>query len=424
MANGLWWLPSLVVFGVTAAIVAVIVLAVRARRRRGIGSGAREPDRLDRQANLMLVRADDAVTAGEEELGFALAQFGEQTTADFTVKLREARSELTEAFRLKQSLEDAVPDSDRERRERTKRIIALSESASARLDEQQRRFDGMRTRERHAPEALARLRAAISGVRSRLPDASAAVEALRRRYAAGALNSIDQNIDRATRFVQDAASNADAAAGRATATAPPSAGDLVGVGEERLRSAVSLLDAIVRLEESLAATARTLDELVAETRRELAEARALRDRHEVPEAGTELNAAIAHAETTLAAVTASTRMPDPVADVERLREANAALDTAFAEARSGQQRIENARAALDGAMRIARSQIQVARDVIGGNRGRVGADARTRLAEAERQLMLAEATADPVEALDTARRATRHANDAEALAHYDAGARF
>jgi hypothetical protein len=51
----------------------------------------------------------------------------------------------------------------------------------------------------------------------------------------------------------------------------------------------------------------------------------------------------------------------------------------------------------------------------------VGAAARTRLAEAERQLSVAEAEAEtePVTALDTARRAMTHATDADALARFD-----
>jgi hypothetical protein len=58
------------------------------------------------------------------------------------------------------------------------------------------------------------------------------------------------------------------------------------------------------------------------------------------------------------------------------------------------------------------------RDLIGSRGGSVSA--RTRLAEAERQLMLAQAAADsdPVEALDAVRRAVTHARDADALARY------
>ena len=87
-----------------------------------------------------------------------------------------------------------------------------------------------------------------------------------------------------------------------------------------------------------------------------------------------------------------------------------------AAARNQQQRLEGARGALAGALLSARTQIAAARELIGSRRS--GVSARARLAEAERQLLLAENEADPVEALDAARRAQTHARDADALARY------
>ena len=72
-----------------------------------------------------------------------------------------------------------------------------------------------------------------------------------------------------------------------------------------------------------------------------------------------------------------------------------------------------------GALVAARSQLAVTRDFISARRGSVGAEARTRLAEAERLLTLAEAEADPLLALDTARSSASYSRDADALARYD-----
>ena len=75
---------------------------------------------------------------------------------------------------------------------------------------------------------------------------------------------------------------------------------------------------------------------------------------------------------------------DPFAQLSRLREANAGLDAAIAAARERAARpippLEHVRHAIDDADR----QLAVARDVIAGHRGWIGADARTRLAESER----------------------------------------
>ncbi|WP_249934623.1 hypothetical protein [Microbacterium ulmi] len=49
---------------------------------------------------------------------------------------------------------------------------------------------------------------------------------------------------------------------------------------------------------------------------------------------------------------------------------------------------------------------------------RTSADARVRLVSAQRELAIARQAQDPVDALDAARRAIRHAEDAKALADY------
>ena len=109
-----------------------------------------------------------------------------------------------------------------------------------------------------------------------------------------------------------------------------------------------------------------------------------------------------------------------------LREANAALDTAVTTARERAARPippeSHVRHAIDDADR----QLGVARSVISGHRGWIGADARTRLAEAERiRLDLAALSAQPIgeddreQALADARRCGQLAAEALQLAQRD-----
>ena len=93
-----------------------------------------------------------------------------------------------------------------------------------------------------------------------------------------------------------------------------------------------------------------------------------------------------------------------------------ALEIAVAAARNQQRRLDGARAALAGALVSAHAQLSAASDYIGAHGG--GAGARTRLAEGERELLIARNESDPVAALDAARRAQTHARDADALARY------
>src|SRR5690554_4310046 len=124
--------------GVTVTIVLTVLLVLGfwmlARRNRR-GNAHAVTSQLERQqhANILLVRLDEAVIAGEQELDFAVAQFGAQQTRDYAAALSSARGALQEAFRLQQALDDAKPDTERERREWTSRIMALCENAQAAL---------------------------------------------------------------------------------------------------------------------------------------------------------------------------------------------------------------------------------------------------------------------------------------------------
>jgi len=110
---------------------------------------------------------------------------------------------------------------------------------------------------------------------------------------------------------------------------------------------------------------------------------------------------------------AARRPTAAVTAIARLRDR---LDLAVGDARTAQQRLKGARSALPGALAAARDQIARAEPRMPA----AGADARVRLGSAQRELAAARGAANPVDALDAARRALRHAEDAVALADYDA----
>ncbi|HSP53833.1 MAG TPA: hypothetical protein VLO00_13135, partial [Cryobacterium sp.] len=307
-----------------------------------------------------------------------------------------------------------------ERRQWTEQIISLSDEAVTRLGAQTRVFDSRRGVERDAPLMLERLRRRLDRVADRVAAGTSSLSRLGRTYAAPALAPISGNVARAEAALDDARRAVDAAAARLAREATDPVGDQLLAAEQALHRAGTLLDAIELGEDQLhvgfASLARSLDAADLE----LAEVRALRDTHEETAARGELNRVIAEADRVVGELRHPTRLSDPAADQARLRTAMDGLDMIRSEARNRQLRLDNARGALTGALLAARSQITVTRDFISSNPGRVGAAARTRLAEAERQLSLASAEADPVSALDTARSAMTHATDADALARFDA----
>ena len=159
-------IPVLPIVGGVVVIGAGVFIFSRIRRRRtaGVGSpvsGQLTQGELDRRAAGLLVQLDDSIKTSEQELGFALAQFGEEATTDFSEALARARNKVAEAFRLRQRLDDSDPDSDDEKREWTTKIIALCEAADAELDAQADAFDELRALEKDAPRVTEQLRAGM-----------------------------------------------------------------------------------------------------------------------------------------------------------------------------------------------------------------------------------------------------------------------
>lgn len=398
------------------------MLARRNKRAALGGSPAASPAGKEleaaQRANIALVRADDAVRHADDELGFAVAQFGSSATADFSRALADARARVMEAFALQQKLDDHVPDTSTQRREWTARIVSLCESARTALDTEVRRFDELRQLDLNAPSNLAALRTRLDQLTRRATTADDELALLRRDFAPTALASVSDNVSEAQRAIaagQQCVEDAQRSIDDTATTSQSAAVAAISAGEDHAHRASHLLEAIDTLAGQLAAASTALEALLGSTRRAVAEAKRVRDRPADAAAGASVMAAVSQTEAALATLDPR----DPVAALDRLREANAALDAGLAGERNQRQRLEGAREALAGALVSARSQISATRDYIAARRGRVGGEARTRLAEAERLLAVAEAEADPVLALDTARSAASYARDADALARYD-----
>ena len=410
---------------VVTAVVVVGVLLVGGivllfRRRAGAQpSSASGLPALRTRANILLVRADEAVTAGEDELGFAEAQFGEARTAEFAATMADARARLAEAFRLQQALDDAVPESAQKKREWTLQIVALCEAAIAAVGGQDRDFSSLRSVEADSPARIAALRARLLSASSRLAPAADTVECLAAAYAPGLTEGTAGAVETASAALDSATDSLDEAEKRLSPSGVNTVAGLLEDAEGALQRALGALDRVDGVEARLAAATSALGDLVATTADDLAEARAERGSAPDAETGDAIIQAIARVEAARSAVTSPGADADPVRGLDDLSSAVAALDTALATARNQTQRLEHARAALAGTLVSADSQIAALRSLVADSGRRVGAEARTRLSEAERQLMLARAEADPVEALDAARRAVTHARDGDALAHYD-----
>jgi uncharacterized protein Yka (UPF0111/DUF47 family) len=129
---------------------------------------------------------DDALKTSEQELGFAVTQFGSATTADFEASLAEANTTVAQAFRICQKLDDSEPETDEQKRAMTIEIIELCERADESLDAQAEAFDQLRQLETNVPAAFAETAALMATASNRLPATEAAVATLTAKYAASA----------------------------------------------------------------------------------------------------------------------------------------------------------------------------------------------------------------------------------------------
>jgi chromosome segregation ATPase len=413
-------LGALSVAGLTVAALfaalTVFGLGILARRgRRGAVQGAGRS--LELEADGALLRLDDAVAASADEVAFATAQFGADRAQPFADALDAARKDLAEAFALKHRLEDASPESDTRRREWTRRIATLCERSTKQLEAHSREFSALRSAEADAPERLRRARQRHDQLSSRVLARRRAVDELAARFDASAVSGIRGSVAAAIEELTRAASHLTTA--EAGLGGPVTAvGDSLVEAERSLQRVDAKLAAAEDAERNLGQSTAELEQLTSRARTDLDEARARGASAPDADVADTITGAVAEVEEVLAVVAAPATRADPVRAVDRVQIALAHLDTALATARNQEQRMLHARQALEGALFSARSQIATARGAL-GERGRsAGTDARVRLAEAERELELAVRTADPVEALDAARRAATHARDADALARY------
>ncbi|MBY8877071.1 TPM domain-containing protein [Streptomyces sp. PLK6-54] len=396
-------------------------------RAPGGGRTAKQPTpltplpELDAQARQLLVATDDAVRTSQEDVGFAAAQFGDEAAKPFGEAVDYARGELTAAFRMRQRLDDAFPEDDDTRRQMLDEILSRCTQANRRLDAESEAFDRLRAMEANAAQVLEQAEQALAALPGRIAAAEDALGPLGRRYADSALEPVAGHPAEARDRMEFARTTLDQARA-ALATDRGRAAVFVRAAEGALDQSATLADSVTRREQELRAAEAALRDALAETGADLAEAHGLAG-GSAPGSTAGLQGLIARAEAVVTGVQQEMTAGryDPIAALRRVEEADAALDEALSGARDRDDAVRRARALLDQALLAARSEVAAARDIVTTHRGAIGSQARTRLAEAERRLRLAEASAvtDPAAALEHAHDADRLAREAQAFAGQD-----
>ncbi|WP_100810258.1 MULTISPECIES: hypothetical protein [unclassified Microbacterium] len=371
---------------------------------------------LARRAGRALVEADERIRVTADELDFANAELGEGATKDLRAALDAVRHHLAEAFHLNQLNHDEIPDTPEELRERHARITQLCEWAENLLDEKTQTLAEQIAKVRRAPEILAQVRSDAVRLRERLPQARTTVARLADRYAPSALQQIDRAPDEAEQLLSFAEHSADISERRREASRREEAMLALETATEAVRRAATLLDGVDDFEIEALRAESTLADVIADSRGDVI---AARDAPATPQ----VTAALSALQSALSALPPANTKVDPFAQLSHLREANTALDVAVDKARERAAKPLPTPAQVRHATDDADRQIAVARNVIAGHRGWIGADARTRLAEAERtRADMAGLPGDEdsrEDAFQLARRSAQLASEALQLAQRD-----
>ncbi|QNA92339.1 TPM domain-containing protein [Microbacterium sp. Se63.02b] len=269
----------------------IIALVRRSRRNAEVrrrGAMPEKPDpadpfstltdqQVETQAGLALVQADDAITSSKEELGFAVAQFGEGATEEFTRVVEAAKAKIAEAFDLQQKLDDEIEDTIHDRRAWHIRIIQIAAEIDDVLDDNTEAFDALRKLEQNAPQELERVRGERAALDPVLAAAAPALATLSATYAPDALGTIADNPAQA----QERAALADRSIAAATqAIAAGRSGEAafaIRTAEQSVAQAAQLAQAVTTLGSELAGIETQAQALVTELQGDLAAAQQLPD---------------------------------------------------------------------------------------------------------------------------------------------------
>jgi uncharacterized membrane protein YgcG len=431
------WFGLLVAFAVLALAVLVVWLWLRRRkrkRREAEFAAARRADpadpnalaavsidALDDLSKSIVVDVDNAVRTSDNELGLAVDEFGADETAPFSKAVTNAKTTLAQAFNVRQILDDAVPETAQQRRDLLTRVVVAAAKADRELDAQREAFEQLRDLVINAPSRLDTLTQQMVDVTARIAPSEQALAALHKQYSDTALASVAGNVEIAKQRLAFADQNLTNGRTLVARPAGRQAGlvDSIRAAESALGQARTLLDAIDSAGSDINRAVATLPAAIADIQQGINQAGTLLAQGNTPHP-TELGAA-RDAAVKAVAEAQSTGTADPLGAFTKLTQADAELDRLLASIAQEREAAERLSRAFDQALFTAQSRVRGVSDYIDTRRGSVGPEARTRLAEAVRQLQAAQDTksANLNEAIGHANGASMLAAQAQDLANAD-----
>jgi hypothetical protein len=436
--------PGVSGFGVLVAVAILVVLVLllwwwtrrrRRKRREAEFAAARRVDpsdpnalaavpidALDDLSKSIVVDVDNAVRTSDNELALAVEEFGDKDTAPFSKAVLDAKTTLAQAFNVRQILDDAVPETPAQRRDLLTRVLVAAAKADRELDSQREAFAQLRDLVINAPTRLDAMTQQVVDLTARLEPAQQALAALHSQFADTALASVAGNVDTAKQRLDFAEQNITNARSLLARPADRQGGlvDAIRAAESSLGQARMLLDAVQTAATDINRAIATLPAAIADIQNGIKAAGDQLARGDIAQAeklGAARDVAVKAVADAQSAGTA-----DPLGAFTKLTQADAELDRLLAGVAEERKAAERLSRAYDQALFAAQSKVRAVSDFIDVRRGSIGPEARTRLAEAVRQLQAAQdkRETDLNDAIAHANGAAMLASQAQSMATADA----
>ena len=384
------------------------------------GPAAMTVEQLRTQAGSALVQAADTVRAAAEELSYAQAQFGLSATDAFTAALDSARKHLSRCFELRKILDDDIPETEPQQRQMYTEILQHCSEAVGEIRAQEEAFNKRRGIEANLPTSIAETAQRADETEQAIVMAETILVTLSAAYPASSLTSVAQAPEQARRLLAAGRTALDQARASVEASQEATAVEQVRIAQGSIAQAGQLAAQVTGARERRQSAAKDLETAIASISSDLVDAQRLEGA--VPAAT--LAPLVADAEAAVAEgrqASGANPSGDPLAALDHLARAEAAIDAALAPAREREENDSRARASLGSRLARLNSQVESVTSYITTYRGAVGPSARTALSEAARHATAATTvqTTDPVAALAEVAAAEPLVAQAQALAEAD-----
>lgn len=392
--------------GIIAAIAGFRAFSSSRKRKARTASQAASVADLNRQVSVGLVEIDDSLRSSANELEFATLDFGTEATKPFNDALTEARGYVDRAFAVYSTVNQNELGSHEPQ---LRQALELLTQAQTTLNAQKEQFEKLRDLQRNAPQALTALEGRIAEARNRVGTTQTILQSLAAAYSASALATVNAAPERASALLD--AANQAVVEGKAKLEAMdnPGAVTLIRTAEESLTQANKLLTGVESAQQTLSQAPQKLQAAIGSIRSDIADADRLASGNDT------VANLVAQAQKAIEIGTqASGGGGDPIAALNQLTQAEAALDNALDPLRAAASQHRDLSERAQSSITHAEMLITQTNSFIDTSRGAVGPLPRQWLAQAIAQVRKARTTLvlDPTQALELASQATSSANSA------------